>query len=113
MASKKIIIISGDTLGAGSEELGRKLMGSFLRKLWALDNKPAKILFYNAGVKLMAKGSPTLEALDGLDQAGVDLVACGTCVSFFDLKDKMVVGRIGDMHEIAGSIIESTDAITE
>ncbi len=91
MTSKKTIIISGDTLGAGNEELGQKLMGSFLRKLWALEKKPEKILFYNAGV---------------------DLVACGTCVSFFDLKDKMVVGRIGDMHEIASSIIDSTDAIT-
>ena len=112
MEAKKTVIISSDTLGAGNEELGKKLMGSFLRKLWALDKKPAKILFYNSGVMLMAKGSPVLEALDGLALAGVDLVACGTCVSFFDLKDKMVVGRVGDMHELASSMVDSAATIT-
>ena len=46
MALNKTVVVSSETLGAGSEELGEKLMGSFLRKLWAQDNKPEKILFY-------------------------------------------------------------------
>ena len=99
------VVITGERLGTGNDELGQQLMGSFLRKIWGLDNKPTAIVFYNAGVKLLADGSHVLDALDGLSQAGVDLIACGTCVSFFELKDKIKVGRVSDMTEIASMLL--------
>lgn len=109
---KKTLIINSEFMGSGSAELGHQLMGSFLRKLWGADNKPARILFYNSAVKLLTKGSPVLEALDGLFEAGVDLIACGTCVAYFDLKDKIVIGRVSDMNEIAGSMLNDNDVVT-
>jgi len=108
----KTIIVNSETFGVGSDELGQQLMGSFLRKLWGLDNKPAAIVFYNSGVKLLAEGSSVLDALDGLSQAGVDLIACGTCVSYFKLKDKIVVGRISNMTEIATTLLEGDSVVT-
>jgi len=108
----KTVVINSETFGAGSDELGQQLMGSFLRKLWGLDNKPTAIIFYNSAVKLLAEGSNALEALDGLSEAGVDLIACGTCVSYFKLKDKMAVGRISDMTEIATTLLNSGTVIT-
>jgi intracellular sulfur oxidation DsrE/DsrF family protein len=79
------IIINNRTLGHGDAELGERLMGSFLRKLWGQAEKPKEIVFYNTGVLLLAEGSAVLDALTELERAGVDLIACGTCVAHFDL----------------------------
>lgn len=109
---KTAVIINSEFFGSGSDELGQKLIGSYLRKIWSLENRPQKILFYNSGVKLLSKDSDVLDALNGLYENGVDLVACGTCVTFFELKEKIVVGRIGDMHEMATTMLEFDKVIT-
>lgn len=109
---KTTIIIGSVSLGAGSEELGEKLMGSFLRKMCLQENKPDRIVFYNSGAKLPAQGSSVLDALDSLSRAGVDLVACGTCLGYYKIKDKLVAGRIGDMQEIAATLMNSDRVIT-
>lgn len=109
---KKTLVINSQFFGHGDNELGEQLMGNFLRKLWASESRPGRIIFYNSGVKLMAEGSPVLDALDGLAGEGVDLIACGTCATHFDLKQKIVVGRISDMNEIATSMISSSSVVT-
>jgi len=108
----RIVIINDESMGRGDSELGQKLIGSFLRKLWAGEKKPDAVIFYNSGVKLMARGSNVLDALEGLAAAGVDLLACGTCVSFFNLKDSMLVGRISDMGEISALLMTADQAVT-
>jgi len=109
---KKTIIINSKTLGRGSEELGERLMGSFLRKLCILESKPDAIIFYNSGVSLLAKGSSVLDALDKLFNAGIDIMACGTCVAYYKLNDKLVVGRMSNMQEIASILLDSESVIT-
>jgi len=108
----KAIVINSDSMGEGSRELGQKLLGAFLRKLWAADEKPDSIVFYNAGVKLLAKGSTVLDVLDGLSDSGVDLLACGTCVDYYQLKDEIVVGRVSNMEEISALFLQSASVIT-
>ena len=108
----KILIINRDDLGDGNEELGKKLMGIFLRKLWANENKPDTIVLYNSAVKLITKESLVLDAMDGLFKAGVDIIACVTCIEFFELKNKVVVGRIGGMQEIVDTLMQSENVIT-
>lgn len=110
--TERTLVIEGQHLGLGDDDLGAQLMGSFLRKLWQIDNKPARIIFYNSGVKLLAEGSPVLDALHGLSAAGVDLIACGTCVTYFGIKDKVAVGRISDMTEIATELMVSPSVVT-
>ncbi|KAB2959856.1 MAG: sulfurtransferase-like selenium metabolism protein YedF [Candidatus Methylomirabilis oxygeniifera] len=106
------IIINSEVLGKGPDELGERLMGSFLRKLCMQREKPSGIVFYNSGVNLLARGSSVLDALDVLAEAGVDLIACGTCVAFYKLKDKIFVGRISDMLEIVSTLMNSEKVIT-
>lgn len=108
----KTIVINSDLLGNGPKELGGKLMGSLLRKTCVLDDRPERIIFYNTGVQLLAEGSPVLDALDELSNEGVDLIACGTCINYFDLKEKLVLGRISDMLEIVKILTESGPVIT-
>ena len=108
----KTIVINKDFMGIGSEELGRKLMASFFRKVWSLEDKPDKIIFFNAGVKLVVEGSNCLESLQELGKAGVDILACGTCINYFDLKEKLKVGRVSNMEEIASTMLQSDSVIT-
>jgi selenium metabolism protein YedF len=108
----KTLIVNSQSLGRGDDTLGNQLMGSFFRKLWASDTKPARIIFYNSGVKLMAEGSTVLDALDGLQGTGVDLIACGTCVNYYDLAGKITVGRVSDMNEIVDAVMTSDAVVT-
>jgi selenium metabolism protein YedF len=106
------VVINNRGLGHGDAELGERLMASFLRKLWGLADKPNVILFYNTGVHLLAEGSAVLDALTELERAGVDLIACGTCVAHFDIKEKIAVGRVGDMQEIVEVLLRSNKVVT-
>lgn len=108
----EIIIINSDSMGNGDEGLGKTLIGVFLRKLWAQEQKPEYIILYNGAVKLIADGSVVLDAMDGLFSAGVDILACGTCVDFYDLKDSVRTGRISNMEEICGLMMKADKVIT-
>jgi len=112
VSQKKLVVVNSDTLGDGAEDLGAKLMGSFLRKLCTATAKPEALLFYNSGVKLLAEGSHVLDALEALQQAGVDLVACGTCCGFYGITEKLAVGRISDMAEVVGQVLETESVVT-
>lgn len=107
-----VIVVNGDGMGSGSEELGKTLIGAFLKKIWASDDKPETIVFYNAGVKLLAKGSAVLDALSALADLGVELLACGTCVNYFELKEQIQVGRISNMEEITSTFMKADSVIT-
>lgn len=108
----KVVALNSETMGAGSEELGKQLIGGFLRKLWNQPTKPRTIVFYNSGVNILVEGFPALDALEGLFKAGVDLVACGTCCDYYDIKDKLRVGRISDMQEITSLLMNADNVIT-
>ena len=108
----KTIIIKSMVMGEGPRDLGETLMGSFLRKLCLEKKKPARIVFYNAGVKLLSEGSPVLDAVELLFKAGVELIACGTCVNYFKISDKIEPEMIGDMPTIISIMMNSEDVIT-
>jgi selenium metabolism protein YedF len=109
---KTVIVLNSEFLGRGDDKLGAMMMGSFLRKLWAHPEKPDTIIFYNTAVKLLLKGSTVLDALTGLADSGVDLVACSTCINYFNVKVDMHVGRIGEMPEIVSLLHGSEKVIT-
>jgi selenium metabolism protein YedF len=89
----KVIVIQGESLGRGDEQLGSLLMANFLRLLGESDKKPDSLIFWNSGVRLVCEGSQVLEHLKRLEQQRVELLACTTCLEYFDLKDKLVVGK--------------------
>lgn len=101
-----------ESLGRGSEELGKTMTGSFLRKLWASAKKPDTIIFYNSAVHLLTDKSMVLDALNGLSKAGVDLVACQTCIGYYEIEKHIVLGRIVEMAEIVSILMKSDTVIT-
>jgi selenium metabolism protein YedF len=108
---EKVIVLNNEFFGHGSDELGQQLMGAFLKKLWGRDDKPDAIIFYNSAVKMMGKGSFQLDALNGLEESGVDLVACGTCIKYFKIEDQIMVGRISGMEEIVDMMMSAKSVI--
>ena len=93
-------LITQETLGYGSEELGAILMKSFFASLQEVSPQPRTLLFLNSGVRLTTEGSPVLTALQTLAGKGVKVMSCGTCLDYFNLKEKLAVGSITNMFAI-------------
>lgn len=109
---KTVIIINSDTLGRGDEEVGYTLLGTFLRKVLGSIDKPDAILFYNSGVRLVIRGSYFIDVLEGLENAGVELLACGTCVFKACNERSLIAGRITNMEEITDILLNAQKVIT-
>jgi len=89
----KIFLVQSEGLGRGDEQLGSMLMANFLRLLGESEDKPSSLIFWNAGVRLLCQGSPVLNRLKQLEEQGVELLACTTCLEHFDLMDKLAIGK--------------------
>lgn len=98
-----LLQFTNDGLGNAPEELRRKLVTPYLELLIANDTLPGAISFYTQGVHLLAEGSPALESLAKLEAKGVRLIACKTCVDWFDLGDKLKLGIVGGMGDIVSA----------
>jgi selenium metabolism protein YedF len=109
---KKVIVINSDKMGQGDEKLGERLMGNFLKTLLNAEKKPQMLVLYNSGVKLAAKDSPVLETLQSLENLGVEIISCGTCVNFYGLVDLIQAGRVSNMQEIVAVLTEAENIIT-
>ncbi len=107
-----VFVLNAETMGRGDDVLGAKLVGSFLRTLAVTYPKPDAIVFYNSAVRLLAEGSPHLEPLRGLDDVGVDLLACVTCLEFYDLVGKIAVGHVSNMREIVQRTMGAAKVVT-
>jgi selenium metabolism protein YedF len=100
-----ILVISSDTLGRGDAELGNILIRAFFHTLGEVEPLPQTIIFFNAGVKLACEGSPALDDLQALENNGIEMLVCGTCLDYFELKDKLVAGQVSNMYDIAESML--------
>lgn len=100
----QVILVGTDRLGRGSDELGAILMRSFLYTLTQLPSPPGCLIFVNAGVRLTTEGTPVLDELRELQRRGVEILSCGTCLDYFGLREKLVVGRVTNMYEIAETL---------
>jgi selenium metabolism protein YedF len=104
-ARKKIMVMVGtDRLGHGDDELGSKLMASFMGTLKEMGGELWRLVLVNNGVKLTVSESPVLTALKALEASGVSLLVCGTCLNHFNLLDKKQVGETTNMLDIVTSM---------
>ncbi|MCJ7654902.1 MAG: sulfurtransferase-like selenium metabolism protein YedF [Dehalococcoidia bacterium] len=93
----KIFLIQSEGLGRGDEQAGLILMINFLRLLGESQDKPSGMIFWNTGVRLLCQGSKVLELLKRLEKQGVELLACTTCLEYFELTEKLAVGKPTNM----------------
>ncbi len=102
-----VVALPENRMGRGNAELGDVLMKAFVHTLTQLDPLPGKVICYNAGIFLALDDSPVLEDLRQLKDAGVEILVCGTCLNFFGVADRLAVGSVSNMYEIAGSMTEA------
>jgi selenium metabolism protein YedF len=102
-----VVFITSDKLGEGDERLGGILMKAFLNTLHDSEPKPEKILFMNSGVRLTTEGSDVLDSLEALSHDGVELMSCGTCLTYYDIVDKLKYGIAGNMYDIVNVLLEA------
>jgi selenium metabolism protein YedF len=108
---KLTIVISTNKMGTGDDQLGALLMKSYLYALSESDRLPADLIFLNGGVKLTTEGSESIESLKKLQERGVTLTNCGTCLDFYGLKDKLLVGEISNMYTIVEKMNSAENTI--
>jgi selenium metabolism protein YedF len=102
------VLLSSDTIGRGSEELGKILAKSFIYSMTETEPLPKYLILMNSGVKIAVDGSPLLEELGRLQEKGVKILACGTCLDYFKMKESLAIGEISNMYTIT-EIIYSAD----
>lgn len=105
-----LVVLSANTMGTGDPALGTALMKAFVFALTRQDQLPETILCYNTGAYLTCEGADTLEDLKLLESEGVTILTCGTCLDFYGLKEKLAVGGVTNMYDIAERM-ENADRI--
>lgn len=102
-----VLVVSADTMGRGDAELGNILIRAFFHTLNEVQPLPQTVIFFNAGVKLACQGSSVLEDLCALESQGIEMLACGTCLSHYELKDRLAVGQVSNMYTIAETMLRA------
>ena len=112
-AAGLVLFIGSDIVGRGENyELGSLLMQKFLHTLGGHRLKPETIILMNNGVKLVTQDSPVLGELHQLENQGVDILACGTCLSRLELMDKVAVGKVSNMNDITDALLNAKKVIS-
>lgn len=106
-----LIMFSTNTIGSGEPELGSKLMLNFIKTLSEMKDSLWRLVFVNEGVKLTIKGAETLPVLQKLEEEGISILVCGTCLEHFNILDKKMTGETTNMLDIVTSLEVSEKVI--
>jgi len=104
---KKIVLLSSTGLGTGDQQLGELIMSNFLRLLPDQPHPPKQLICWNTAVKLLTTDSPVINHLKKIDAAGIEILACRTCIEFFGLEEKIAVGKISTMQVIQQLLLDN------
>jgi selenium metabolism protein YedF len=98
--NKIMVMVANDCMGHGDNELGSKLMVSFLKTLKEMGDELWRLVFVNNGVKLTTGGAEVLPVLKEYEEQGLQILVCGTCLTHFNLLDEKQVGETTNMLDI-------------
>lgn len=102
-----VLFVPSDCFGRGPAELGERLMGAFFHSILEITPKPETLIFMNSGVKLAIEGSRALDDIRSLESDGAEILVCGTCLGYFELTEKLAVGNVSNMYDIAGKLLKA------
>jgi selenium metabolism protein YedF len=102
-----VLVVAADVMGRGVEELGQILIRGFFHTLSEVQPLPQTLIFFNAGAKLACEGSPVLDDLRALETEGIEMLVCGTCLNYLELTDKLAVGQVSNMYDIAETLLRA------
>ena len=109
--SNYVIAFQRDKLGDGAQELGEILIKAFINTLPEVTNQPKSLVFLNAGIFLALKNSPVIESLAKLEQSGVKIFVCGTCLDYYGEKSNIGVGIVSNMYDILEQLSTASSVV--
>ncbi len=109
---KIVVMVTSDTMGRGDDQLGTALMGNFLKTLKEMGNELWRLVFLNSGIKLAVEGSPVVETLKEIENEGVTILVCGTCLTHFGLLNQKKAGQTTNMLDIVTALQAADSVIT-
>ncbi|WP_099189716.1 sulfurtransferase-like selenium metabolism protein YedF [Tepidibacter mesophilus] len=107
-----VVFISSNVMGKGSDELGEILINGFIYTLSQTTPYPKSIIFVNSAVKLTTQNENTIDNLILLEKEGVEILSCGTCLDYLNLKSLLKVGQISNMYDIVERLRKSSNTIS-
>ncbi|MEJ8555343.1 sulfurtransferase-like selenium metabolism protein YedF [Tepidibacter sp. Z1-5] len=107
-----VVFISSNVMGRGSDELGEILINGFIYTLSQTTPYPKSIIFVNSAVKLTTQNENTIDNLKLLEEEGVEILSCGTCLDYLNLKNMLKVGQISNMYDIVERLRKSSNTIS-
>ena len=72
-------------------------MKAFFETMLATAVAPQTIFFLNAGVRLTTVEDITIPVLRKLEEIGIKIFSCGTCLKYYGLESRLQVGAPGSM----------------
>ena len=112
MDNDTVWLFTRNGLGHGPQDLQTTLVKKFLALQLESGRLPAKILFYTEGVRLACTGSSVIDLLKKMEDQGVELVLCKTCLDYFGLAQSVIVGIIGGMGDILETLQKAGKVIS-
>ncbi len=106
-----VIVFSSDRMGEGDSELGSLLIVNFIKAVKDLEILPGKMVFYNSGVRLGTPDSPVIAHLEEIEKMGVNMLFCATCAKYYSLEEKIRIGVLSNMFEIAQVMTSASSII--
>ena len=91
------LYLNSDKMGEGDTHLVRELLMTFLKKLSESNTKIDVVGCVNSGIYLTTEGSKVIDSLQKLEAKGAKIATCVTCLEYFGLKNKLLIGEIGTM----------------
>jgi selenium metabolism protein YedF len=107
-----VVVFRSDTMGNGPAELGAVLIKAFVNTIKEIKPLPGHLVFYNTGVNLVVEGSALIGPFSELETMGVKILACGTCLDYFNLKSKLKVGAVSNMYTILETVTNAGHVVT-
>ena len=108
---KWVVFMGKDYIGEGGYELGSALVKMFFYTLSQADDVPESILFMNSGVKLPTLDEQVVSHLQALEDRGVKILVCGTCLDYYKLKGDLKLGEISNMYDITEKMFAASKVI--
>jgi len=107
-----VVLISSDSMGTGSRDLGQILIKGFIFSLTQLAPPPEAAIFLNSGALLTAEGANTVDDLKKLEEKGTKICTCGTCANYYKTLETLAVGSIIDMMAVANHLAKASSIVS-
>ncbi len=106
-------VLMASTYVGEDKELGKILTKGFIKTFVNADPLPSKIILINTAVKLACKDSEPeiLDALKTLEEKGVEVICCATCLDYLNLLDELEVGAPSNAYDVVQALANSDSVI--